>query len=129
MTSREYPNEPGSVGRAREFVAQALAGLPADVRDSAVLLASELATNAIRHARSSFAVDVTTSDREVRVAVRDRGGAAPLPRNPTASDVSGRGLLIVRTLADDWGIDTGSDGLTVWFALRTSRHQQNLQVC
>src|ERR1700760_300303 len=79
----------------------------------AVLLASELCTNAIVHSRSGeaggqFSVDVDWAPALVRVVVGDQGSAkAPAIAAPAGGAArwreSGRGLLLVDNLADDWG--------------------------
>jgi serine/threonine-protein kinase RsbW len=38
-------------------------------------------------------------------------------RHPEPSDLSGRGMALVQALADDWGVEVGPDGKTVWFSL------------
>jgi len=117
MKSAHYPETPASVGRARAFVTEALSGTPEEMLDRAVLLTSELASNAVIHARSPFTVTATMTADEIRVDVTDTGGATPLVRRPDRTETHGRGLLIVSTLADSWGIDTESDRTTVWFVL------------
>ncbi|HEY3737841.1 MAG TPA: ATP-binding protein [Jatrophihabitans sp.] len=123
MTTARYPDSPASVAEARAFVAGALDGTRGDVRNRSVLITSELATNAVRHAHSPFSVDVTLTDEAVRVAVTDSGGAMPIPRDPRDTDTDGRGLVILRTLADNWGIDTAPQSTTVWFTVALAEDQ------
>ncbi len=105
---------------AREFVASALAAGAFDGDDdAALLLVSELATNAVRHAITPFEVVVDLRGGSLRVEVIDHDGAHP-PRvgNPTSQDSSGRGLQIVRDLATRWGTAELDDGhKSVWFTL------------
>jgi len=117
MTTARYPEEPASVSKARAFVANALRDASGEVRDRAVLITSELATNAIIHAHSSFTVTTTVTADEARVSVTDTGGEVPQPRRPDPSEAHGRGLLIMSTLADRWGIEPGPGSTTVWFTL------------
>jgi anti-sigma regulatory factor (Ser/Thr protein kinase) len=117
MTSARYPQDPASVGDARAFVASALSEASDEMRERAVLITSELATNAIIHAHSAFTVTTTMDADQIRVAVTDGGGAVPLVRHPGQTETHGRGLLIASTLSDSWGIDTRSDSTTVWFTL------------
>jgi anti-sigma regulatory factor (Ser/Thr protein kinase) len=126
MTTARFPDVPASVPRARDFIADALSDFEREVRNRAVLITSELATNAIRHAHSPFRVTVALSGDEVRVAVTDRSGVVPIPQQPSRTDAHGRGLMILRTLADRWGIDTEPSTTTVWFtlALTASRDGQ-----
>lgn len=117
MTTARFANDPVSVRRARAFVADALAEASDEQRDRAVLITSELATNAIVHAGSGFTVTATATTDDIRIAITDAGGDVPTMRHPGQTEVHGRGLLITDSLADDWGVDVGADGTTVWFTL------------
>lgn len=116
---RIYPFSPSSVRAARHFVADQLESRPEEVVDAVTLIVSELTTNAIRHARTGFSIDVAIDSGHVRVAITDDGGGQPTPSNPRLTDASGRGLQIVQHLADQWGITPSSSGIgkTVWFTL------------
>ena len=105
---------------ARTFVAEHTAALPADTRDVATLLVSELASNAVRHGAPELRLRVRIDDGRLVVAVHDASPRRPLlPDSADAQQTSGRGLLITAALADDWGveIDAPAAGKTVWFAL------------
>ena len=115
--TRSFPGLPESVGAARSWVAGFLPGSPA--ADDAVLMTSELVTNAVVHSASglpggTFTVSVRAGDGSVRVDVTDQGEA---PRRPPAPAGLGRGLFIVSQLADVFG----ADGADRWFFLRTDR--------
>ncbi|POX37310.1 hypothetical protein C3486_29120 [Streptomyces sp. Ru73] len=84
--------------------------------DIAELLISELVTNALVHTDRGAVVTVTVTDR-LRVEVRDFVSRRPRPRRPTADGTSGRGLMLVRSLADAWGIRMHGVGKSVWFEL------------
>ena len=87
--------------------------------DAVVLMLSELSTNAVLHASTPFDVTLTVAPdgESVHVAVSDNAGGYPAPQEPDADAPHGRGLHIVRTLADAWGIEMQRDqpGKTVWF--------------
>ena len=85
--------------------------------DTVLLLVSEVVTNAVRHAATSFELTITVDGREVMVAVVDHdGGHRPQVRNPKPHDTSGRGLRIVDELATSWGTDVvATDAKRVWF--------------
>ena len=108
------------VRAARAFVASALtdAGYRGDV-DTVLLLVSELATNAVRHARTGFELTVDVRRAGVRVTVIDDAGhAEPRVGQPHPDDTDGRGLLIVDRLAATWGCDVvGTDRKAVWFTV------------
>jgi signal transduction histidine kinase len=76
-------------------------------------------TNCVRHTQSEFVVRVEQDGRQVRVEVTDRGPGMPTVRVPPVSEPSGRGLRIVRELADSYGVRPLPDapGKTVWFVV------------
>ena len=87
----------------------------------AVLLTSELVTNAVLHGLTPVTVLVSDDGVRVRVEVADgRPGPLSLPsEGPAADRISGRGLGIVDHLADRWGCRPQQDpaGKVVWFEL------------
>jgi serine/threonine-protein kinase RsbW len=112
-----YPQEIGSV---RDFVGLAVYGCP--FADDIVLLASELATNAILHTASgvngTFAVTVHVQDGRVRTEISDLGSdTAPSVRPSGAPQESGAGLRLVEMLANRWGFHGGPRGRVVWFEM------------
>lgn len=114
--------------RAREFLRAAhCPEHAAQVLDEALLLVSETVTNAVRHGAPPVVIAVDCEGASgMRVRVRDSSPARPRPREAGLLDESGRGLQLVDLLSDDWGVETGPDGKTVWFLLRpTSRQQQD----
>ncbi len=114
----EFPGEPESVPEARAFVGDTLEawGLPSAV-EVAILLTSEVATNAVRHAGGPFEVTVEERTPEVLVKVRD-GSTRPATLRVVPIDAeNGRGLPMVRILADRWGSTTLGAGKLVWFAV------------
>jgi serine/threonine-protein kinase RsbW len=116
---RSFPNSPDSVTNARHYTLERLGDVPRDVADLVAVMTSELTTNSIRHAGTEFTVRVDRVDDHVRVAVTDHGPGEPVVRSPRPTEPTGRGLRIVRALADTWGIArTGRDGhKTVWFTV------------
>ena len=109
-----------SPGQARRFVTGTLTawGCGHLVADAA-LVATELATNAILHARTGFTIVLTRRpEGTIRIAVRDASRVRPRPRRAGPSDGSGRGLRLVETLAAAWGADHRPDGKVVWADLR-----------
>jgi hypothetical protein len=97
-------------------VSEAIADVPGDVSDTVALIASELATNSVRHAASGFEIRIEQHPDRIHIEVEDDGVGEPVLRSPGPTDTSGRGLQIVTALADDWGVIPRPDapGKTVW---------------
>jgi anti-sigma regulatory factor (Ser/Thr protein kinase) len=119
--SRRFSRATSSVPRARQFVVESLSAIEPAVGETAALLVSELATNAVVHALSDFAVTIVYPTRagRVRVEVVDGAPGEPTPLRPPPSDPHGRGLLLVATLAQAWGVEGAKrrGGKTIWFEL------------
>lgn len=116
---------PASVGHARRFVRQALESWHLDAAlDAALLLTSELATNAVLHARSTFAVLVSRDDEQIRVDVLDGSSVPPRRRHNSTTAATGRGVGLVESLSSAWGLTPPDrlDGFAkgVWFTLPLS---------
>jgi anti-sigma regulatory factor (Ser/Thr protein kinase) len=114
-----YEAEADSPRLARWWLAELLRQhhLEHDLHD-AVLLASELTTNAVVHGRSGFEVAVSSDHGRLRVEVSDADPGIPQVQWVPAGATSGRGLLIVETLSSDWGVTPlEGGGKTVWFEL------------
>ena len=88
-----------------------------DLMAAAEVLISELATNAVRHARTLFTVTVAWDGATLRVEVRDASPLTPRPQLTRPDRESGRGLLLVDAIATAWGVDLSPDGKTVWFSI------------
>jgi hypothetical protein len=117
--SRRYPADPAIAGAARAFVSEHLHRLALEHRaDDAVLLADELVTNAILHARTGFELRITAVQDRARVEVVDDCPTLPVAGTLTARALSGRGLKLVQSLSTRWGAHPGPPpGKTVWFEL------------
>ncbi|MGW3646293.1 ATP-binding protein [Streptomyces sp. NPDC000878] len=84
----------------------------------AELLTSELVTNALVHTDRDAVLTATVSPHGLRVEVRDFVGRRPRLRVPDADDgTHGRGLVLVESLADAWGVRAHGVGKAVWFEL------------
>lgn len=117
--TRDFDGSPDSPRLARAFVAGVLAGWgETRLSGDAALVVSELATNAVLHARSAFSVAVEATPTSVRLSVRDRSAAPPAPRETVHELASGRGLALVSALADAWGVETAPEGKVVWALMR-----------
>ena len=121
MAFREtFPPTAASVRAARSFVGSVVSG-PEEVRDRAVLLTSELATNVVRHAATDFEVILhPLTDTTARVWVTDHNTDAPTICESPVDAESGRGMMLIAALASAWGVDRRPDGKAVWFDLPIS---------
>ena len=118
------PPNPRSVGVARWLITEwcapwvAAAQLDEDVVESALLLASEVITNAVVHGDGMVQVDVgRVEGPSLRVEVSDDGGGMPLIGAQRTDAESGRGMAMVELLSSRWGTDlaVGPLGKMVWF--------------
>lgn len=114
----ELPGTPQSVAVARHSVAELLSSHGLDQAiDTAVLLTSELVTNAVVHAQSTVRLHAAIQADVLRVEAHDRSRRQPVRRAATADGVDHRGLAIVAALADQWGYAEQDGGKYVWFEL------------
>ncbi len=119
------PHGVGSVAPARRRMREALiaAGLGGRVLEDAILVASELMSNAVLHARAlpdgMIAVGWCRTPSRVEIRVTDGGSGTPVEARRVANtSISGRGLRIVERVAAAWGVTDHSDrSRTVWAAL------------
>jgi anti-sigma regulatory factor (Ser/Thr protein kinase) len=105
---------------ARRHLRLIAARLPPGHLDPAVLVTSELVTNAVIHGQPDIALDIRLEPTALRVAVTDANPQLPPAtiRPPRPESRGGRGLLIVEALATRWGITPlEQPGKSVWFLL------------
>ncbi len=116
------PGLPEHVRDARHFVAR-LAGARHACADAALLLTSELVTNAVVHSKSGLpggTVDLAVAAKAggLLISVTDNGSDTGLPKAGTdPGGEHGNGLLLVERMADDWGYCSQPDRTVVWFRL------------
>ncbi|MCW2905881.1 MAG: hypothetical protein JWL68_670 [Actinomycetia bacterium] len=135
VASAAYLPEPAAVAAARKFVRDTLcswldagpgpapaAAADGGLVDDAVLLTSELVTNAVVHAGTQVQVTCKLAAGAVEVVVRDSHPARMVP-SPAPDDTvpaertGGRGLLLPSALAAAWGVSYGTDAKAVWFRM------------
>jgi anti-sigma regulatory factor (Ser/Thr protein kinase) len=121
--SLTFAARPEQVREARAFVACVL-GPAHPCLDVAILLASEVTANSVRHSGSAalgeaVTVTVALEASRVRVEVTDRVGDGVPVLRPAGEDAEGsRGLRLVDDLADRWGYERAGGRATTWFELR-----------
>ncbi|MEU2023348.1 SpoIIE family protein phosphatase [Streptomyces sp. NPDC016469] len=113
-----------SVATARAFVRDTLQGWGyTDVVDDAVVLTSELVTNAVIHAGTAADVLCLRTEDGVRVEIADHYPEREIPLQTTGLDLgsldseNGRGLLLCAALASRWGVEYSPTRKHVWFQL------------
>jgi len=108
--------EVSSLREARRFVTTTLEEWCVDESriDQAQLVATELVANAIVHASSAPVLSLATDGSALVLRVADRSRERPVARAPTADAAGGRGLLMVESLADRWGVEENGAGKVVW---------------
>ena len=113
---------PRSASVARAFVSRHLVAHRLAHLDDRVLLAvSELATNAVAHARTAFSVSLSADDHAVLLTVRDDSAALPTLRAAQIMDAGGRGLALVAMVSTDWGVtEDGAGSKDVWASFAIS---------
>jgi len=112
-----------AAGLARQTTREAVAAWRlAGLADEAVLLVSELVTNAIQHAGADGSPTVLRLEFDgdwLRIEVHDASPHVPQPRVPDRLDESGFGLMLVDELAAKWGVQHTAAGKAVWAELDT----------
>jgi anti-sigma regulatory factor (Ser/Thr protein kinase) len=89
----------------------------AELIDTALILISELVTNALKHGKGEeIGFSISYRYGQVRFEVMDGSPGTPVIRSTGPDEESGRGMLLVSALADSWG--TSEDGTRTWCALR-----------
>jgi anti-sigma regulatory factor (Ser/Thr protein kinase) len=130
IATAAYQPEPEAVGAARRFVRATLQSWQrsgycrgqAELVDDAVLLTSELVTNAVLHAGTTVQVTCRLTAGAVEIVVVDHRPLPPLPdepqraRNPS-DQTGGRGLLLPAELASSWGVTYAGTAKAVWFRM------------
>ncbi|WP_328346231.1 ATP-binding protein [Micromonospora sp. NBC_00421] len=108
----------GACRRARELVGDACSrwNVP-HLAEPASLVLSELVGNVVRHAHTPMRITLTLHQPYLRVAVADGSRTAARAGRPSLTAEGGRGLLLIREMAQRWGSSPLADGKVVWALL------------
>jgi anti-sigma regulatory factor (Ser/Thr protein kinase) len=114
------PAEPKSAGAARHSLASFCRdrGAPAELTEDAILVISELVTNAVMHARTPTLAWAEYEAGAITLAVVDGSASLPSLLAPNARRENGRGVAIVDELGATWGLIKTSLGKIVWVNIR-----------
>ncbi|MCL3862373.1 ATP-binding protein [Actinotalea sp. K2] len=93
------------------------AGLSEHESATVRLLTSELVTNGIEHAANPLELRLLLRDTQIRLELFDGTSSVPVLRDPTPTDLDGRGVLLIDRLASRWGADDTPSGKVVWWEL------------
>jgi len=115
----DLPRALTSAADARRFVSRTVQEWElAALLDDAVLVASELATNAVTHAKSTCQIRLSLHPTSLRIDVVDTGAGTPEPQPESATEEHGRGLVLIDAVATAWGLEQiPGDGKVVWAEL------------
>ncbi|MGW0611551.1 SpoIIE family protein phosphatase [Streptomyces sp. NPDC002788] len=114
---------PQAVGHARRFARRTLRSWGiTEAYDAALLVVSELVTNALVHTDGQVRMDLTLIDNRLRIAVADASPRTPVrPTSVGWEATGGRGILLVEALSATWGTLPVSGGKQVWAELVLGR--------
>ncbi len=117
-TVQTLASVPDSPAKARTLVRAELEGCAESTITTAELIVSELVTNAVVHGGTPIRIELEHGEQMVRAIVTDGGTELPVLGHPQDSAEHGRGLMIVSSLAHEWGVVENKAGKSVWFSLR-----------
>ena len=111
--------EPGAARLARGHVTDFCGDAGChDLADDATVIVTELVSNAVIHAMTTSELRVSYGAGVLRIEVMDAAPHRPVMRSPGTTEEHGRGLLLVSTLSESWGVEPQPDGKLVWAELR-----------
>jgi anti-sigma regulatory factor (Ser/Thr protein kinase) len=119
-TQLTLPTDETASSQARKFLKEARCPVHNTVvLDEALLMVSELVSNAVAHGAPPITVKLTCNGSAgLELRVSDGSDRMPCPGRAGPLAESGRGLHLVDVLSSRWGVDATQDGKEVWFVLR-----------
>lgn len=120
MATWRLPARDEAAGRARTLASRQLRQWHTSeyVHDRALLVISELVTNAVRFGTGPITVRLIRNDHRLQCEIGDTANGRPRVHHADALDESGRGLYVVHRLTTRWGVRWTSDGKVVWAELQ-----------
>src|SRR3954452_23061271 len=124
MNSRIFAGEPAAVTEARRFTEESLQKWNAQVWEwTAALLVTELAANAVLHAKTAFEVALSFDGVLLTIRVTDQSARAVCPRPLSDLATTGRGLPLVDQLSAGWGVHTVPASKPVWCTIAATEQE------
>jgi anti-sigma regulatory factor (Ser/Thr protein kinase) len=118
---RRFEGRADSPREARRWLLSIAPKLGERRTDDVMVMVSELATNAVRHGGGGFEVRAFADETRLRVELADSSPDIPQLQWVPAGATSGRGLGIVESLSDEWGVTAElGGGKSVWFEVATT---------
>ncbi len=117
MPAAVLPVDLRAAAAARALLRETLAGRDGSGCDDAMIMISEVVTNAVRHTRDVLHLLIVMDGQSLRVEVTDDDPVVPAVPAVDLDGTGGRGLYIVDKLADCWGVTPTAGGKTVWFEI------------
>ncbi|MEI2716777.1 MAG: ATP-binding protein [Candidatus Nanopelagicales bacterium] len=119
----DLPDGPQAAGQARRLVRDVLETVRAThLLDDALLIVSELATNAVRYGTGPISAHISIDDHALTIAIQDgRASDLPYPKILTQTEPDGRGMHLVSAMASRWGWDRDQDSKVVWAEIPLQR--------
>jgi anti-sigma regulatory factor (Ser/Thr protein kinase) len=110
---------PAAANHARAFIrANQCLIHDGSVLDDALLLVTEMVTNALLHGAAPLSLSLECGERDVEVRVRDGSAVLPRQRHPDVNEEGGRGMVLLAGVAKAWGVEASPNGgKEVWFRL------------
>jgi anti-sigma regulatory factor (Ser/Thr protein kinase) len=114
----QFPSTETSPALARAFLRSALQTWQLDgFGEVTELLTDELVSNVVLHVDAPITLRAICQPERIRVEVDDPSTEPPRLMHPDRDTTRGRGILLIDSLATDWGTDVHDDGKTVWFEI------------
>ena len=119
------------VQRVRHWLGSKLREVDQEHREVVLLVGTELVTNVYEHApgRSSVWLGRSRAPCSVRIEVRDSSTAPPRVGSSDKGSLGGRGMVLVDTLADAWGVDRTEHGKAVWARVSCGQSRSAVARC
>ena len=110
----------GAGRKARALVRDALRDWDlAGMVDDAALIVTELVTNAVKHGKSDFRLQVSRTPGAFRIEVVDEGEGTPEPQPLDIEAEGGRWIMLVDAMSSSWGVESVPGGKLVWAEIAT----------